>query len=118
MISNDSESLFISLLAICMSSLVKCHFICPLLSKRYHIYLFISYFSFFRVAPVTNENSQSRGQTGATPVSLHHSHSHKGSELILQPTPQCEARLDPLTHRARPGIKPTFSWILIGFLIH
>ena len=61
MISNDSESLFISLLAICMSSLVKCHFICPLLSKRYHIYLFISYFSFFRVAPVTNENSQSRG---------------------------------------------------------
>ena len=23
-----------------------------------------------------------------------------------------------LTHRARPGIKPTFSWILVGFTTH
>ena len=39
-----------------------------------------------------------------------------GSEPSLGPTPQLTAAPDPLTHWARPGIGPTSSWILVGFV--
>ena len=35
---------------------------------------------------------------------------------LMQPIPQLTASPDPLTHRARPEIEPTFLRILIGFL--
>ena len=35
---------------------------------------------------------------------------------LSQPTPQLTAMLDPLTHSARPGIEPTSSRILVGFI--
>ena len=56
------------------------------------IYLFIR---LSRAAPKTYEGSQARGQIGAVAVSLHQNHSHAGSELRLQPTPQLMATLDP-----------------------
>ena len=49
-------------------------------------------------------NSQARGQIGAVATGLCHSQGNMGSEPGLQLTPQLVAMLDPLTHRARPGI--------------
>ena len=48
----------------------------------------------------------------------HHSHSRAGSEPHSWPTPQLVTMPDPLTHWARPGIKPTSSWVLVRFLTH
>ena len=38
--------------------------------------------------------------------------------FICTPTPQLVAMSDPLTHWARPGIKPASSWILFRFFIY
>ena len=72
---------------------------------------------FFRAIPAAYGISQARGQIGAAAASLHHSHSHAGSEPCLWPTPQLMAMSNPLTHWARPGIEPAFSWIIIKFII-
>ena len=45
-------------------------------------------------------SSQAKHRIRATPAGLHHSHSNAGS----------------LTHWVRPGIRPTSSWILVGFV--
>ena len=58
------------------------------------------FFCLFRVTPAAYGGSQARGQIGVAAASLCHSHSNAGS----------------LTHWARPGIKPAFSWILVGFV--
>ena len=48
----------------------------------------------FRATPVTHGSSQARGRNGATPASLHHSHSDTGSKPHLQPIPQLTATPD------------------------
>ena len=65
-------------------------------------YFLLLLFCLFRAAPIAYGASQARGQIGATAASLHQSHSNVGS----------------LTHWARPGIKPTCSWVLVGFVNH
>ena len=57
-------------------------------------------FLLFRPAPSAYGGSQDRGQIGAVAASLHHSQSNAGS----------------LSHWARPGIEPSSSWILVGFV--
>ena len=57
-------------------------------------------FFFFRTTPEAYGSSQDRGPIGAMAVSLHHSHSNTRS----------------LTPWARPGIEPTTSWLLVGFI--
>ena len=49
----------------------------------------------FRATPMAYGGSQARGQIGAVAARLHHSYSHSGSELSLQPTPQPMATADP-----------------------
>ena len=50
-------------------------------------------------------------------LQFHHSHSNTvGSEPCLQHTPQLMTMPDPLTHWARPGIKPMSLWILVRFI--
>ena len=71
---------------------------------------------YFRTELSAYGNSQARGPIGAAAASLCHSHSNARSEPRLPPTPQLAATPDPLTHWARPGIKPASSWILVGFL--
>ena len=61
---------------------------------------FFFFFFFFRAAGAVYGSSMARGQIGAVPSSLQHSHSNAGS----------------LTHWAGPGIEPTSSWILIVFV--
>ena len=55
----------------------------------------INFFLLFRVAPMAYGGSQSRGPTGASAASLHHSHGNAGSELPLLPIPQLMAMQDP-----------------------
>ena len=74
------------------------------LMGRDRIFLFfIFYFVvFLRAAPAAYGGSQARGLFGAVAAGLHHSHSNARS----------------LTHWARPRIKPTSLWILVGFVNH
>ena len=53
------------------------------------------FFFFFWATLEAYGSSQARSQIGAAAAGLHHSHSHKGSELRLQPTPQLMATSDP-----------------------
>ena len=84
--------------------------------RTYSKYVCLVFFCLFKATPIAYGGSHARGPIGAAVANLHHSHSNPRSELHLQPTPQLTARRDPLTHRARPGIEPTSSWILVGFL--
>ena len=88
---------------------------------------------FFRAAPAAYGGSQVRDRIGATAAGLHHSQSNPGSNPHLHPIPQPQQRgtkamsvtyttahgnASSLTHWARPGIEPTTSWLLVGFINH
>ena len=59
-------------------------------------------FNFFRAARMPYGNSQARDPIGVTSVTYAKACGNTGS----------------LTHQARPGIEPTCSWILVGFLTY
>ena len=68
---------------------------------RSWLYWFFLLFCFvFRAAPTAYGSSQAKDQIGAIAAGLFHSHSN----------------VRPLTHWARPGIEPTYSWILVRFV--
>ena len=76
---------------------------------------FIYYFLLFRASPVARGSSQSRGQIRAAAACLHHSHRQADlSDVCDLQHSSCYAR--SLTCWVRPGIKPTSSWILVGFV--
>ena len=58
-------------------------------------FLFFCLFAFSRAAPVAYGDSQARGPIRAVAASLRQSHSNRGSEPSLQPTPQLTATPDP-----------------------
>ena len=70
----------------------------------------------FRAKPTAYRSFQAGGWIGAAAAGLHHSHSNTRSKPHLWPTPQLMATPDPLSHWARTGIKPTSSWIRVGFV--
>ena len=88
------------------------------------VYFFFFVFFFFppRAAPAAYESSQARGQIGATAAGLHHSHSNARSELLLWPTPQLTATMDPQPlrkardwTRALKGTSPVrYCWAMMG----
>ena len=85
--------------------------------KGNFVFLFFLFFCFFSsVSHSKHRSSQARGWIGVTAAGLHQSHSNTGSKPCLQPTPQLEAMLDPLTHWVGPGIEHTTSWILVRFI--
>ena len=65
-------------------------------------YNFFLSFCLFRAAPTANGGSQAWGPIWAVVASLRQGHSNAGS----------------LTHWSRPGIEPTSSWMLVGFVNH
>ena len=79
------------------------HKIIQLMSGRDRIFFsflffsfFLSFFFFFFLGLHPQHlGSQARGQIEAAAASLHHSHSHTGSEPCLQPLPQLKATSDP-----------------------
>jgi len=72
-------------------------------------FFFFFFFCLFRAAPMAYGGSQARGLIGAVATSLRHSHSHMGYDLH-------HSYAGSLTHWARPGIEPTTSWFLVGFV--
>ena len=73
----------------------------------------------FRAAPAAYGSSLARARIRAGAAGLHHSHSHSltGSDLHLQPThTTAHGNAGFPIHRARPGIKPASSWILVEFI--
>ena len=85
--------------------------------NTFSTFLLLLSFCLLGAAPVAHEGAQTRGPIGTVAASLRHNNS--GSEPYLEPTPQLTATLDPRpTHRARPGIEPRSSWILVGFANH
>ena len=56
-------------------------------------------------------SSQARGWIGAAGHSHSHSHSHASAAYTTT-----HSNAGSLTHWARPGIKPTSSWKLVGFI--
>ena len=55
----------------------------------------IFFYLLFRATPVAYGSSQANGLIGNVVTGLCHSHSHPGSELRLQSTPQLMATLIP-----------------------
>ena len=62
--------------------------------------------------------SQARGPIRAVAAGLHHSHSNSGPKPSLQPTLQLTSTPDPQSTAQGQGIKPTSSWMLVGFVNH
>ena len=58
-------------------------------------FFFFLIFCLFRVAPAAYGGSQVRGRIRTAAAGLHCSHSHRGSELCLPPTPQLTVTADP-----------------------
>ena len=87
-------------------------FIRTLIPSRGSKWFFLSFF-FFRAAPAAHGGSQARGRIGAAAASLHHSHSHTGSQLRLPPFGTAHGNAGSLTHWVRPGMEPASSWILV-----
>ena len=73
---------------------------------------YLIWFLLFRAAPVAQGSSQTRGWVGAVAAS----HSNEGfwGSSATYTTAHGNAR--SLTQCMRPGIEPTSSWILIGFI--
>ena len=68
--------------------------------QRYDWHFFSFFFScFLGLPPATYGSSEARGWIRALATGLHHRRSNTGS----------------LTHRAKPGIKPASSWMLVRF---
>ena len=59
-------------------------------------------------------SSQARDPIQAVAAGLHHCHRIVEFEPRLQPTPTAQGNAGSLTHRARPGIEPVSSWMLVG----
>ena len=73
------------------------------------------FFSFClcRAAPAAYGTSQARGHIRDAAVGLYHSHSNVGLHCYTT----AHGIAGSLTHLARPGIEPPFSWILVvGFV--
>ena len=93
--------------------------------RRINPFLFFSFFCFLvflglHAWHMACGGSQARGQIRAVASSLSHSHSNLGSIQALSVT-YITAQVNTtrfLTHRARPRIEPSSSWILVGFVNH
>ena len=80
-----------------------------------YFFFFLSFvFRLFRAAPTAHGGSQARGPIRATAAGLH--------QIQATATPDPSRVHDPHpargnagspTHQARPGIKPTTSWLLV-----
>ena len=72
----------------------------------------------FRAVPLAYRGSQARGGIAAVGADLCHSHRPQQcgiqSKSATYTTAHSNAR--SLTHWARPGIKPAFSWLLVRFI--
>ena len=87
--------------------------------RSYDFLFFFCLFVFSRTAPTAYGGSQAKGHIGAIAAGPCQSHSNMGSKPCLQSTSQLTyGNARSLTHWARPGIEPTTSRFLVGFVNH
>ena len=79
----------------------------------FFLFFFFS-FGLFRAVPRVYGGSQANGRINA--IAAGHSHSHTGSKPHWATYTTAHGDVGSLTHRARPGIAPAFSWMLVRFL--
>ena len=89
------------------------HFI---LFYLFNLIYFIYFILFFRATPTAYGGSLARSRIGAIATGLCYSRSNSGFEPCLVTYTTAQGNAGYLTHWARPGIKPTTSWILVGFV--
>ena len=61
-------------------------------------------------------SSQARGWIRSTAAGLRHIHCQCQNKTVSANYPAAHSNTRSLTHWAGPGIKPMFSWILVGFV--
>ena len=88
---------------------------CSLVQWIFKGYLFIYFILIFRTTGAVYGCSQGRDLIGATAASLHHSHAMQDADYVCDLYHSLRQHRI-LTHWMRPRIKPTFSWILVGFI--
>ena len=76
-------------------------------TRKVVVWFYFVFWVFLLAVPAAYGSSQARGQIEAAAANLCHSQSNAIST--------CSSARS-LRHRARPGIEPTSSWILAGFL--
>ena len=91
-----------------------CWFLMCISVTQSYIYVHSFFVCLFRATPVAYGGSQAWGQVGTVATSLRHSHSNVRSKPCLWPTPKLTAT--QILNRVRPGIEPTSSWLLVGFV--
>ena len=80
---------------------------------------FFFFFLLFRAAPAAYGSSQARNRIRAAAAGLCHCHSNARSKLILQPTSQLMATLDPQPTERGQGLNPCpHEYQLDSFLLH
>ena len=81
-----------------------------------NIYIFIYLFILvFRATSAACGGFQARGRIRAAAASLHHSHSNARSQAAYVTYTTAHGNAISLTRRARLGIEPASSWLLISF---
>ena len=91
---------------------------------RLHFQLALNLFFFFGLfaiswaTDVAYRGSQARGQIGTVATGLCQSHSNIRIRVTSATYTTAHGNIGSLTHWARPGIEPTTSWFLAGFVNH
>ena len=70
----------------------------------------------FRAVPESYGSSQARRWVGAIAAGLHYCSQQRGIWAASATCTTAHGNVGSLTHWLRPGIKPTSSWILVGFV--
>ena len=78
--------------------------------RGFFLLLFLFFLFFFRTTLAAYGGSQARGLNGATAAGLNYSHSNARSK------PCCNLHWSSQQCLTRPGIEPTSSWFLVGFV--
>ena len=99
------------------------HFLCTTKGTLWVVFSFFLFFKirfypfFFRLASVAYGSSQARGQIRAVAISHSHTTAIAMPDLShIRNLHHSSWQLGSLTHWARPGIEPAFSWILFRFV--
>ena len=82
------------------------------------IFFFFLYFAISRATPAAYGGSQARGLIGAVATGPCHSHGNMGIQAVSTTYTTAHGNTRSLTHWVRPGIEPTTSWFLVGFVNH
>ena len=89
---------------------------CCSMYQYFILFSFFLFFFFLRASLAPYGSSQTRGLIRATAISLHYNHNNGKIWAASATYSTAHRNARSPTHWARPGIKPTSSWIPVGFV--